>query len=583
MQYVYSQNQKEADSLKRIYESGERNGEAKLELLNNLAFHSTSNFKESIGYADELINEALKSSNYLYVYRGYIQKGQTYRIAGNITEALNTFIKASEIAEKLKNEKYLGGGYLTIADTYSEIENNANAELYYQKAIAILSRTDDYITLGSAYLNSGYHYYLKKEYDQALANYKASNAIFDKLEYPIGIAYNIGNIGMVYAEQGRDLEAMQSINEAIETLEQFEDYYAISEYLSSMSNVYVSQKKFSKALEYDHKSLDMAKKYGLKKQISASNFSLSNLYEKLGNTDASLQHFKEHVLYRDSIKNLEAIENMANMRTDFEVAQEQAKTTISEQKRKNQKIILWSTIGVLFLIGILAIGLYNRNKYIKSTNKIIATEKERSDQLLLNILPEDTAQELKDNGRVEAKKFPSVTVLFSDFKGFTSYAEKLSPEELVDTIEYYFSNFDLIMDKYGLEKIKTIGDSYMAVGGLSFDKVNQAKEMLLAAKEMNDFVSKAKIDNITSATFDIRIGINTGPVVAGVVGTRKFAYDIWGDTVNIASRMESNSKAGRINISENTYQIIKNDFDCEYRGELAVKNRGEMKMYFVNT
>lgn len=126
-------------------------------------------------------------------------------------------------------------------------------------------------------------------------------------------------------------------------------------------------------------------------------------------------------------------------------------------------------------------------------------------------------------------------MLFLDFNGFTSYAENLSPEELVQTIDHYFSKFDLIMEKCSLEKIKTIVDAYMAVGGLSFDNVAQAKEM-------NDFVAKAKLDNATDATFDIRIGINTGPVVAGVVGTKKFAYDIWGDSVNIASRMESNSE-----------------------------------------
>ena len=181
-----------------------------------------------------------------------------------------------------------------------------------------------------------------------------------------------------------------------------------------------------------------------------------------------------------------------------------------------------------------------------------------------------------------AKKYASVTVLFSDFVGFTSYAEKLSPEDLVKTIDYYFSKFDLIMDKYGLEKIKTIGDAYMAAGGLTDKTVDHAKQMVLAAKEMNDFVAKAKDDSSTSATFDIRIGINTGPVVAGVVGTKKFAYDIWGDTVNIASRMESNSESGRINITEYTHDIIKNDFNFDYRGELAVKNRGDLKMYFVD-
>ena len=173
--------------------------------------------------------------------------------------------------------------------------------------------------------------------------------------------------------------------------------------------------------------------------------------------------------------------------------------------------------------------------------------------------------------------------MFSDFKGFTSYSETLSPEALVETIGFYFSKFDAIIEKYGLEKIKTIGDAYMCAGGLPFPSDNHAENMIKAAMEITEFVAKTKSDvNAKALNFDIRVGINTGPVVAGVVGAKKFAYDIWGDTVNIASRMESASEPGKINISENTYEIIKGHFDCEYRGELAAKNKGKMKMYFVN-
>jgi class 3 adenylate cyclase len=201
----------------------------------------------------------------------------------------------------------------------------------------------------------------------------------------------------------------------------------------------------------------------------------------------------------------------------------------------------------------------------------------------LNILPEETALELKESGKVVAKRFESVTVLFTDFEGFTQYAENLSPEKLVESVDYYFSKFDAIIEKYDLEKIKTLGDSYMCAGGLPFETEDHAYRMILAAQEILDFVQHSNRENPFNHTrFNIRIGINTGPVVAGVVGTKKFAYDIWGDTVNIASRMESNSVPGKINISENTYALTKKAFDCEYRGEVEVKNRGMMKMYFVN-
>jgi len=220
---------------------------------------------------------------------------------------------------------------------------------------------------------------------------------------------------------------------------------------------------------------------------------------------------------------------------------------------------------------------------VKETNLIIEKEKDRSEKLLHNILPEETALELKENGKVKAKKFESVSVLFTDFKGFTHFAKDLSPEELVNSVDFYFSKFDEIMEKYGMEKIKTIGDAYMCAGGLPFATEDHAVKMIMAAFEIAEFIEDAKKSLEKGITFfDIRIGINTGPIVAGVVGIHKFAYDIWGDTVNVASRMETLSTPGRINISENTYELVKEVFTCKYRGEIEVKNRGMMKMYFVN-
>jgi len=203
--------------------------------------------------------------------------------------------------------------------------------------------------------------------------------------------------------------------------------------------------------------------------------------------------------------------------------------------------------------------------------------------LLLNILPSETAQELKENGKVKAKRFESVTVLFTDFQGFTLTSQDFTPEKLVTSVDFYFSEFDKIMGKYGLEKIKTIGDSYMCAGGLPFPSEDHPQKVIAAAQEILEFmesVDKKKDPDI--AHFDIRIGINTGPVVAGVVGTKKFAYDIWGDTVNVAARMESNSKPGKINISENTYVLVKDKYNCTFRGKIDVKNHGSMNMYYVN-
>ncbi|WP_282042604.1 adenylate/guanylate cyclase domain-containing protein [Winogradskyella flava] len=575
------QNQKKADSIKSVYRSGNY---AKPEyVMLNRIIESETNQDSALFYANILISKAYsikpKDSSLKVLRVGYLEKGNALLYKGEYSKAIEAFLRSLEYAKQTEKKKSIGLIQISIADTYSSMENNEFAELYYNKGIAILRKISDSLNLASALLNAGDWALNNKKYNEALGYFEESSLIFEQQDYPIGTAYNLGNIGMVYAEQDKDELAKKNINEAITILEDLEDYYPISVYLTYLADIYANKGNFDMAFKYADRSLDLAKSYGLKEQIGDAHLELSKLHETAGNEILALRHYKNHILYRDSIRNIEEVQKISNAMN----SKTQAELDLETQKSKTQRIILWSTVGVLLLIGVLAYNLFKKNIFVKKTNKIIAAEKDRSDKLLLNILPEETAQELKDKGRVEAKKFPSVTVLFSDFKGFTSYAENLSPEKLVETIDHYFSKFDLIMEKYGLEKIKTIGDAYMAVGGLSFDNVDQAKEMVLAAQEMNDFVNQAKIDDVTTAEFDIRIGINTGPVVAGVVGTKKFAYDIWGDTVNIAARMESSSEPGRINISEDTYQVVKDNFNCEFRGKLAVKNRGELNMYFVES
>jgi class 3 adenylate cyclase len=317
----------------------------------------------------------------------------------------------------------------------------------------------------------------------------------------------------------------------------------------------------------------------MKAEMGNAYLKLSELYERTGYASAALKYYRNYIAFRDSVQNITSVQQMAEM----EVSQKQIELDLANQQKRTQKIVTISTGIALFLIFLLAAGLFRRNLYIKRTKAIIEKEKDRSDRLLLNILPEETARELKESGTVKANKFESVTVLFTDFKAFTAYSEKVNPEKMVKRLGYYFAGFDDIMEKYELEKIKTIGDSYMCAGGIPFPTKDHAAKMVQAGFEILQFVEDAKLSNTDEElSFDVRIGINTGPVVAGVVGSKKFSYDIWGDTVNVASRMESMSEAGKINISEHTYELIKNEFNCEYRGEIAVKNRGKMKMYFVN-
>lgn len=587
---IFGQNQKVADSLVNIYQKNKLGNSEKLELLRNLSFNEVNNLELSLKYADELIALSQLEKNYLYLHRGYYQKGNKNRLRGDLDKALNAFFKSVEAAIKAKFIIGEGVAYMAIADVYSIMGNADNAEIYYNKSIHLLRKTDDSISLASALLNAGDEYSKNKKYNLALKYFKESSIIFDNADYLIGTAYSLGNIGMIHAKLGNNNLAKTYISKAIKILEELKDYYAISEYLTYMSDIYLALNDWKTSLSYAKRSLDLAQKYGLKEQISNANLKLSQLHQKTGNMAASFAYYKNHIAYRDSLTNLKSIQQMADIRTNYEVSQKQTEVDLLEKdseiqklKDKRQQNIIYITAISLFLVLVITIGFYRRYKFVKKTNSIIEEEKNRSNNLLLNILPEETALELKKNGKVQAKKFESVTVLFTDFEGFTHYAEKLPPEKLVESIDYYFSKFDTIMEKYNLEKIKTVGDAYMCAGGLPFPTRDHAYKMTLAALEIARFVNISEELIAQNQThFKIRIGINTGPLVAGVVGIKKFSYDIWGDTVNIASRMESNSEPGRINISEHTYQIIKNDFDCEYRGEIEVKNKGMMKMYFVN-
>lgn len=578
-QLSFAQDQRIADSLQLIYESGTIADSLQLQLLRELAFNELQNLDRGLGYADELVKLSQEKGDLIYLYRGYLQKGRISRLKGNLTVAMTALFNSVKAAQEANYPEGVGGAYITIADIYSANGNSNNAILYYNKAIEILRTTPDSITLATAFSNAGDEYFNKKAYDSALYYFDESGRIFQQTNYRIGTAYNLGNKGMVYAELGRNDLAETNINEAIAILQELQDFYPIAVYLTYMSDIYLSKKDNTTALKYAQRSLELAKGYGLKEQISNANLLLSKLYEQFGNASESLKYYKDYVTYRDSVRNIEAVQQLANQRTDFEVAQKQIEVDL--QTRNRQIIVVAATIA-LFLISLLAFGLYRRYLFIRTTNKIIEEERERSERLLLNILPEQTARELKERGVVQAKKFESVTVLFTDFKDFTRSAEFIEPELLVKSIDYYFKAFDQITLRHGLEKIKTIGDAYMCACGLPDNNNNHCRNTILAAREMINVVNQKLQAKDDLVHFEVRIGVHTGPVVAGIVGDTKWQYDIWGDTVNIASRMETNSVPGRINLSETTYQQIKDEFPCEYRGIIEVKHRSPLKMYFLS-
>lgn len=319
----------------------------------------------------------------------------------------------------------------------------------------------------------------------------------------------------------------------------------------------------------------------------------SEVYENETDFKEALRLLKEYLTAREEVLDEKRIKAVSEMEEKYEAEKnarqiKELEVENLDAELRNEKVTR-SRNRFIFagvLVVLLSIALASRLNYVRRSRAAIQKEKDVSENLLLNILPEEVAKELKEKGSAEAQLMDPVTVLFTDFKGFTAMSEKLSPQELVKDLNDCFSAFDGIMGKYGIEKIKTIGDAYMAAGGLPTPTATHVQDVINAALEMRDFVEAGKNEKIKQGLpfFEIRIGIHTGPVVAGIVGVKKFQYDIWGDTVNTASRMESSGKEGMVNISEASYTVVKGNpaYSFENRGEIEAKGKGKMRMYFVS-
>jgi adenylate cyclase len=228
----------------------------------------------------------------------------------------------------------------------------------------------------------------------------------------------------------------------------------------------------------------------------------------------------------------------------------------------------------------MAVYKHKIDSELRKKTRELEEEKVRTDKLLHNILPSEIVNEWKTYGFISPRHYNHISILFTDFYGFTDISSRLSPDVLVRELNDMFQNFDTIIESHNLEKLKTIGDTYMIGAGLPKETEDHAVRITLAAIDMQEYITER--NRRSKIQWLMRAGINSGQVIAGIVGTNKFTYDVWGDTVNIASRMESSSLPGKINVSGSTYELIKNVFDCEYRGKLNAKGKGEIDMYFVN-
>jgi class 3 adenylate cyclase len=297
---------------------------------------------------------------------------------------------------------------------------------------------------------------------------------------------------------------------------------------------------------------------------------LYEVYRKHGDHERALHYLEEYTRDHDSLQDKENLASMSVAQALYEYHRKEEALILEEGRKRQVVIIVAALTSVLVIVTLL---------FYRSLSK----QKRRTETLLENILPKETIAELKRDGVVTPRTHDNVTIMFCDVKDFTVIAERLPPDVLVSMLDLYFRRFDEIIAEHGLEKIKTIGDAYMAAGGLHDRSRNYAEECVLAAQKMLHFIADVSANLISTHgyAFEFRIGLHTGSVVSGVVGQDKYAYDIWGDAVNTASRIEQASEVGMINLSGSTYELIKDRFTCVHRGGISVKNKGEVEMYFL--
>ncbi|MCC6413898.1 MAG: tetratricopeptide repeat protein [Saprospiraceae bacterium] len=542
----------------------------------------------------------------------YTELGDTLRMArvhGNLSEVLQSvafyeeayaeLFEARVLLEHHPDRRILAGVLTLMGHVRFELDMYKEAHDWYSEALQIRRNTSDedpaniaesWLNLGNALDEIGSELDSMVYTDSALVCYQTSLSIYEELNDDPGRAIVFTNLGDTYKHKKDYDKAMFYLEKAENIRRELDDQPGLAETYNVINDVVFRKGNVEQSLEYIRKYYDIAVDIGDLKYQQRAFRDFSRAYAALGD-------FSRAYTYRVRYDSLRYAMLDEQRTKTFELkdalfVDEKNKNEVERQKQALERARLrtYALLGGALALFLLVALLFNRNRLraranqaLAAKNVVIEHEKERADNLLKNILPESVAEELKTNNSVQPVRYESVSVLFTDFKGFTQIAERLSPEDLVAELDACFRLFDSICAKYGLEKIKTIGDAYMCAGGLPEPNVTHAVDAVGAALEMQSKLAELmnKKTREGKPRFDMRVGIHTGPVVAGVVGSHKFAYDIWGDAVNTAARLEQSGEPGRVNISEATYLLVKDRFECQFRGNLSAKNKGEIAMYFV--
>jgi class 3 adenylate cyclase/Tfp pilus assembly protein PilF len=531
----------------------------------------------------------------LVKWMGWALRGQgvAYRVRGEHARALELWLQSMELSQAANDPMGVAGSINNIAMLYEELGDLGNALAYHRRSLALREAGKDHRGITASLRGIADILHMQGQLDSAEAYLRRSIELDEMRDDDHGVALAYKYMGDVYRARGDLITAMEHYERALSILRTKTDHMMLAECLTAMGLVQLDRGAVTQALAACHEALDLAVAASDRVEERSACLCLHKAYVRTGDRDRALKYLERATVIADSLRLADVARQLQRMEftklqsADSVVRSEReqrhwALTQAALAREKGRRNVL---LLVAVLVVILAGGLWSRLRYIRRSRALIWREKDLSENLLLNILPKEVAEELKTKGFVDARHFDDATILFSDFEDFTRTSERLTPQELVEELNACFMAFDRIMAQYGIEKIKTIGDAYMAAAGLSGPSTTGAVQAVRAGLDMQAFMERynAGRRELDKPGFGMRLGIHTGPVVAGIVGVKKFQYDIWGDTVNTASRMESSGEVGKVNISEATYALVKNDgsFTFTPRGKVQAKGKGEMEMYFV--
>jgi adenylate cyclase len=591
-----------------------------------LCYFRLSNYTAAIEWFHNLLEIHREKGDLEAIASTLNNIGLCYKMRGNFDKAIEYYERTVGIDEELGKGLEIAKTLNNIGMAYKDWGRYDQAIEYMERSLLIRNNLNDKIGVSKTLNNIGLIYSDWQNYEQAIVNFRESLRIVEEIGEKDEMAIRLNNLGFVYYSRNQNETALFYFMRALEIYQQTNKQDQIALAYNNIGKVYLAQKKYDQAIAYIYPSLNIYKdldrkpekatvlanlgdiyrilgkttqalqmldsstmivnELNLRKQLQQNYLYYSEIYNDMQNYQESLDYFRKYSQLKDSIFSDEIIQQLSDFQIKYETEKKENEIQILRQNEeiqtlalKKQKTFRNSMLAVSLLLLTIAVIIYTGLQRKKRDNLIIASAMEKSDQLLLNILPSSIASDLKEMGRTDPKHFTNVSVCFLDIVDFTKKAALLDPGVLIDELNQIYTAFDNIIESCTCERIKTIGDSYMAVSGLPEPDTQHAEHIILACIEMIRFLRKRNANS--SLKWEVRVGVHSGDVVAGVVGVKKFIYDVFGDTINLASRLENNSEPMRINISEATYNLIKDEFEAQDRGEIEAKNMGRVRMYFV--